>query len=49
MFIGGVLTWAALTIGFGAVLLSRAGTRPLTRRGVLESEEVPLFEDEPRV
>lgn len=49
MFIGGVLTWAALTIGFGAVLLSRAGTRPLTQRGVLESEEVPLFEEEPRV
>lgn len=29
-FLGVVLTWAAITIGFGAVLLSRAGTRPVT-------------------
>jgi hypothetical protein len=27
MFLGVVLTWAAFTIGFGAVLLTRAGTR----------------------
>lgn len=31
-FVGAVLTWAAFTIGFGAVLLSRAGTRPLNGR-----------------
>ncbi len=29
IFLGVVLTWAAFTIGFGAVLVSRAGTRPL--------------------
>lgn len=27
-FLGVVLTWAAITIGFGAVLVSRGGTRP---------------------
>ena len=29
-FLGVVLTWAALTIGFGAVLISRGGTRPVS-------------------
>jgi hypothetical protein len=29
MFLGVVLTWAAATTGFGAVLITRAGTRPL--------------------
>ncbi len=47
MFLGGVLTWAALTIGFGAILLSRGGTRPLARRSGLESEEIPLYESGP--
>lgn len=32
MFLAVVLTWAAFTIGFGAVLLSRAGTRPKVKR-----------------
>ncbi len=27
-FIAGVITWAAFTVGFGAVLISRGGTRP---------------------
>jgi hypothetical protein len=26
------VTWAAFSIGFGAVLISRAGTRPLHKR-----------------
>lgn len=29
-FLGVVLTWAVLTIGLGAVLISRGGTRPVT-------------------
>ncbi len=49
MFVGGALSWAALTIGFGAVLLSRAGTRPLARTVGLESEEIHGYEREPRV
>lgn len=32
MFLAVVLTWAAFTIGFGAVLLSRGGTRPKVSR-----------------
>jgi hypothetical protein len=32
MFLAVVLTWAAFTIGFGAVLLSRGGTRPKVTR-----------------
>lgn len=45
MFLGVVITWAAFTIGFGAVLLSRAGTRPLMRDGVTR-EAAPAFEEE---
>jgi hypothetical protein len=30
MFLGVVLTWAVATIGLGAVLISRAGTRPIS-------------------
>lgn len=48
-FLGVVLTWAAFTIGLGAVLLTRAGTR--TPEGVpsptLEPE--PVTEEESRV
>lgn len=49
-FLAVVLTWAAFTIGFGAVLLSRAGTRPKTIRP-LESEvdTDPVFEEESHV
>lgn len=43
-FLGVTLTWAAFTIGLGAVLLSRAGSRPIAgagrgREGVLDEEE----------
>lgn len=37
-FLGVVLTWAAFTIGFGAVLVSRAGTRPLGKAPVADME-----------
>ncbi|MGD8277386.1 MAG: hypothetical protein PVH00_05140 [Gemmatimonadota bacterium] len=36
--VAGVVTWAALSIGLGAVLLSRAGTRPMRRAGGAETE-----------
>jgi len=36
--VGSVVTWAALSIGLGAVLLSRAGTRPMRRTGGAEPE-----------
>ncbi len=38
MFLAVVLTWAAFTIGFGAVLLSRAGTRPKVTRPPVEPD-----------
>lgn len=38
MFLAVVLTWAAFTIGFGAVLLSRGGTRPKVTRPPVEPE-----------
>lgn len=46
----GVVIWAAATAGFGAVILSRAGTRrtfvrPLATDPAYESD--PLFDDEP--
>ncbi|MEO5510546.1 MAG: hypothetical protein ABIV28_03550, partial [Longimicrobiales bacterium] len=37
LFLGVVCTWAAFTVGFGAVLVSRAGTRPLGK--------APAFDD----
>lgn len=51
MFLAVAMTWAAFTIGFGAVLLTRAGTRP---RGKPAPEPNDLdmgdlFEEEPRV
>jgi hypothetical protein len=36
MFFGGVATFMAIAIGFGAVLLSRAGTRPLHSESALD-------------
>ncbi len=44
-FLGVVLTWAALTIGFGAVLISRGGTRPLASSGFAQEP----FAEETRV
>ena len=38
--VAGVTTWAALSIGLGAVLLSRAGTRPMRRRGAEAEPEI---------
>lgn len=37
LFLGVVVTWFAFTIGFGAVLVSRAGTRPLGRMPVMDT------------
>jgi hypothetical protein len=36
--VAGVVTWAAISIGLGAVLLSRGGTRPIRRNGGKEPE-----------
>ncbi|HKJ93554.1 MAG TPA: hypothetical protein VJ957_10310 [Longimicrobiales bacterium] len=46
-FFAVVITWAAFSIGFGAVLISRAGTRPLGKRrsGGLDADA----EEEPHV
>jgi hypothetical protein len=44
-----VLTGIALAIGLGAFLLSRAGTRPLTRSRPLEPDLGPTFEEEAHV
>lgn len=38
VFLGCALTWAAITIGFGAVLLSRGGTRSVTPGSFAQSE-----------
>lgn len=50
-FIAIVVTWASFTIGFGAVLISRAGTRPAAASGAstpdLDVDDV--FEEETRV
>jgi hypothetical protein len=43
-----VVTWAALTIGFGAVLLSRGGTRPVTN-GLAAPELDGAFQEESHV
>jgi hypothetical protein len=47
MFLGGIVTWAAVTVGFGAVLISRAGTRPLG--GASPEVERDLFTEEAHV
>jgi hypothetical protein len=44
MFFGGVGTFVAMAIGFGAVLLSRAGTRPLRPESTLDEHD--LFTEE---
>ncbi|MGH7474769.1 MAG: hypothetical protein ACRELD_00625 [Longimicrobiales bacterium] len=49
LFFSIMITWAALTIGLGAVLLSRAGTRPITPRSVSSAEDIPLYEGEKSV
>ena len=46
MALGVVVTWAALSIGLGAVLISRAGTRPTRLDGVAEPE---IFAEEAHV
>ncbi len=49
-FLAVVLTWAAFTIGFGAVLLSRAGTRPkVTPRVESDVDVDAMFEEESHV
>ncbi len=50
-FLAVMLSWIALTIGLGAVLLTRAGTRPRTRpaRGAADYDMGDLFEEESRV
>jgi hypothetical protein len=40
MFFGGVGTFLAVAIGFGAVLLSRAGTRPLRPDSILDDQDL---------
>ena len=40
------ITWAALSIGFGAVLLSRFGTQPLTADGTPPLQPEPEYEEE---
>lgn len=42
MFLGVVLTWAACTTGFGAVLITRAGSRPIRPAPASEPE---LYEE----
>jgi hypothetical protein len=46
MALGVVVTWAALSIGLGAVLISRAGTRPVRLDGAVEPE---MFAEEAHV
>ncbi|HEY0305045.1 MAG TPA: hypothetical protein VGC44_08725, partial [Longimicrobiales bacterium] len=44
-FFGVVLTWAAATVGFGAVLISRGGSRPVTP----STEQASLFTEDANV
>jgi hypothetical protein len=46
IFFGVVLTWAAITVGFGAVLISRGGSRPVTPAG---AEQSSLFTEDANV
>lgn len=48
-FLGVVVTWVAFTVGFGAVLLSRAGTRPVTPPVGAELGVEGVFEEESHV
>ena len=45
-FFGVVLTWASATVGFGAVLISRGGSRPVSRTG---AEQSSLFTEDANV
>jgi hypothetical protein len=47
-FIGGAITFFALCTGFGAVLLSRGGTRPI-RRSDFTAEQEDFFHEEANV
>jgi hypothetical protein len=44
MFFGGLITFLAVMVGFGAVLLSRGGTRPIRAPGQLDDAD--LFTEE---
>ena len=46
MFFGVVLTWGAITVGFGAVLISRGGSRPVNAAG---AEQSSLFTEDANV
>jgi hypothetical protein len=46
-FVGSVTTWAAITIGFGAALVSRGGSRPV--RPPPADIEPDLFREEANV
>jgi hypothetical protein len=46
MFFAIVLSWAAATIGLGAVLLTRGGTRPLTVRLSTDAETGDVYAEE---
>jgi hypothetical protein len=46
MFFAVVLTWAAATVGLGAVLLTRGGTRPLTVRLSTDAETGDVYAEE---
>lgn len=48
MFLAVVVTWIAFTIGFGAVLISRAGTRPVAEAEAQAAGPIDL-EEEPHV
>lgn len=48
-FLACVTTWFAFTTGFGAVLLTRGGTRPTTGLGPLDADVPSGFEEETHV
>lgn len=48
VFMGVVATWFAFTVGLGAVLLTRGGTRPTTGLGGVAEPDLSRFEEETR-
>ncbi len=48
-FLAVVTTWFAFTTGFGAVLLTRCGRRPITGMAPLDTEMSGAYEEESRV
>lgn len=48
VFMGVVTTWFAFTVGLGAVLLTRGGTRPTTGLGSVAEPDLSRFEEETR-